>query len=141
MKKYILSFWLISLVCLLMGCQGSTRGVKEELGASTVFSKTELQAAMDVVKQEFKGYSNCKLTDLWYEEPASNKEKERYFAQEDETENQVKPANQLVLYSHFKTGRSAANLTFNDHSVYSDWMWILAREDQDAPWKIVDRGY
>ena len=94
---------------------------------------------MDVVLEVFKGFCGCELTELWYDEDKSNREIESYMKTGKGAYNGAQPEQVIVLLSNFNTGDQT--VTLNPNSRYTNWMWILIREDENAPWQLDDSGY
>lgn len=122
-----------------VGPAGTVENVTETIGASEKFSQEEIQAAMDVVLEVFKGFCGCELTELWYDEDKSNREIESYMKTGKGAYNGAQPEQVIVLLSNFNTGDQT--VTLNPNSRYTNWMWILIREDENAPWQLDDSGY
>ncbi|CEJ73474.1 Uncharacterised protein [[Clostridium] sordellii] len=47
---------------------GKTDNIKVTIGESEKFSEKEINQTIDSVKIKFKGFTGCKLTDIWYDE-------------------------------------------------------------------------
>lgn len=58
------------IVFSLVGCNqvGKTDNIKVTIGESEKFSEKEINQTIDSVKIKFKGFTGCKLTDIWYDE-------------------------------------------------------------------------
>lgn len=100
----------------------------------------EIQAAANTVLEHFKGFGNCTLTELWYEEEQSNHVIESYMKTGRGAYNGAQPENVIVLFSHFNTADNAVD-GLSSNMRYTNWNWILIRENKDAPWKLDDAGY
>jgi len=135
MKRFTLfSLVLLSLALLLSGCmeRGNVNHVHKTVGESEIYTKAEIEDAMDVVirhfRREFEGYT---LVHLYYEEDTiKNKSWAlQYGAQEG-----------IVLLSSFEVGPEGSNGSLNPDSTYNRWSWILTR-DNGGNWHLQTWGY
>ncbi len=124
----------------LIRAAGNTEQATLTVSASEKFSAEEIQAAINTVLESFKGFGNCTLTELWYEEKQSNRVIESYMQTGRGAYNGAQPENVIVLFSHFNTADNAPG-GLSSNMRYTDWNWILVRESKDAPWKLDDCGY
>jgi hypothetical protein len=142
MKKDILIFWLtflfISFTCTNYG---KTNKVSIDIEKSDKFSIKEIHRALDCVKNKFEDFKGCNLTKLWYDEDRSNKSIELYLKNGKGLVNGSKAENVIVLFSNFDVGSSGVNQGFNPNSTYSDWNWILIRDNTMGNWRVDDWGY
>ena len=68
MKKIITVMLCIVLVLLFAGCEknGDTSKVEIDYGASSVYSKEEIDSAIEIIKKQFASFEGCKLHSLSY---------------------------------------------------------------------------
>lgn len=68
MKKIITVTLCIVLVLLFAGCEknGDTSKVEIDYGASSVYSKEEIDSAIEIIKKQFASFEGCKLHSLSY---------------------------------------------------------------------------
>ena len=134
MKKSIAAFCLSTIFLLLTACSfqadGDVSGVKVTLGASSIFTEAEVKSASDCVLKKFENFKGCKLTDLWYDE------NNRMISQDIEDANGSK----IILLSNFDTITAGPDQGFNENSTYTDWCWILTRENANEEWVVKDYG-
>ncbi|TLG75385.1 hypothetical protein [Culicoidibacter larvae] len=129
MKKFT-SILLVVVSCfILSGCvsAGATENTIVTLGSSVHFSETDLQAAADAVKEKFKDFKDCELTELWYDEVAA-------LTQSDGN------LEKIILFSNFKTGPNVEQ-TMNADSVYKNYIWFVAKDGTTGEWYVVSWGY
>ena len=137
MKKFlILCFTFIMGFCLAAcsGSGGNVQNVKTHEVDSALYSKKEINSAIDTIKSEFKkDWKGCTLTEIYYAGDSVSKEHQewadRYNA--DET---------IVLLSNFDVDSSGGNGSLNPNSTYDGWNWILVRKEGEG-WVHVDHGY
>ena len=68
MKKIITVTLCIVLVLLFAGCgkNGDTSKVEIDYGASSVYSKEEIDSAIEIIKKQFASFEGCELHSLSY---------------------------------------------------------------------------
>lgn len=135
MKK-ILVLCLTLIMCFnLVACSGGDfQNVKTHEVDSELYSKKEINSAIDTIKSEFKkDWKGCTLTEIYYAGDSVSKDHQdwadRYNA--DET---------IVLLSSFDVDSSGGNGSLNSNSTYDGWSWILVRKEGES-WVHVDHGY
>ena len=99
-----------------------------------------MQEAKECVKRKFdedKGFENCKLIKLSYDEGKSNKETKSFMTTGGGVGTDIKAENVIVLISEFKTDPSLSTKTSNfiPNTTY-EWNWILVRDEPSEQWKI-----
>ena len=101
---------------------------------SEIYSKYEIQSAIDVVLDKFKDFP-ATLNKIWYDEEKSQNASEEWA-------KQYNADQAIVLYSNFKTylGDQSANNGFNPNSEYKNWSWILVRNNKEK-WELKTFGY
>ena len=139
MKKKILKFWplmVIPLVVLLyfLPSGGDIRPVRREISESVHFTAEDIESAMQIAEQYFKKeFEGCILWTMTYEESFSDRLapdwEENYNADE-----------AIVLYSSFWVDGSKADACFNPDSLYSNWQWVLTRNEGET-WILQTWGY
>jgi len=55
--------------------------------------------------------------------------------------NGAERGNVIVLLSNFETDDSAGDGSFNPNDTYTNWMWILIRDNPEGAWRVDDMGY
>lgn len=145
MKNFKSIIVLFTIICILLsGCQNSTskENTKITIDKSNKFSAQEINDAINVVKNKFnKDFHGCKLTDLWYDESKSNKAIESYIENGRGSVNKVKESDIIILFSDFTVDPSGADGSLNPNSKYTNWNWILIRENESGKWTVDDMGY
>ena len=68
MKKIITVMLCIVLVLLFAGCgkNGDTSKVEIDYGTSSVYSKEEIDSAIEIIKKQFASFEGCELHSLSY---------------------------------------------------------------------------
>lgn len=134
MKKYLT--YIMTLVCVfsMVGCGGKVSDVKVIEYKSEIYTEEEIEAAIEVAKDYFKKeFKGCTMTEITY----AGDEKS---ADHIEWAERIDGDEVIVLTSSFEVDASGGDGSLNPDSTYTEWMWILARND-DGKWKHVDHGY
>ena len=143
MKKVLFYLCLILMVFSLVACKHAGKTNKDVVitGESALFSKEEVDAAINCVKIKFKDFEGCNLKKLWYDEEESNSLIAGYLSNGKGSVNGVKAENVIVLLSNFDVNSSGGDGSFNPNSTYSNWNWILIRDSKTGNWRADDWGY
>lgn len=142
MKKIIPLFLLLVLLSLTIYKHSfNTSQASITIGASSKFTQEDISSAVQQVQQKFKDFEGCKLTKLWYDEEKSNHFIEGYLQHGKGATNGVTASNVVVLLSDFDVDSSGGDGSLNPNSTYTDWNWILIRDNSDQPWRVDDWGY
>jgi len=145
MKKKLFAVFAIVVICFAFSaCNqggGKTSNVEIEIGDSEKFTKEEIEEAIDCAKKKFVDFEGCELLQLWYDETKSDSFAEGYMTGGRGSDNGVSTENVIVLLSNFKVDSSGGDGSFNPDSTYTNWNWILIRDNKTAKWKVDDWGY
>ncbi|MFF3024020.1 hypothetical protein ACFVRR_15425 [Gottfriedia sp. NPDC057948] len=138
-KRYLSLFIVIVVVSsiLLYKHQTDAETVNVKIGQSNQFTKDEIKAAVSTVKEKFKGYKGCILTDLWYSEKNSlavSKEEMNYG---ESYERVVGEKNVIVLLSNFKVDSSGGDGSWKPNSTQTRYTWILIRNNENGKWRVI----
>ena len=151
MKKIAIYLSMILIIFSLAGCNQNNESsdINVDIGESTKFSKEEINNAVDCLKISFdfeactltKIYYACTLTKIYYNEEISNTAVENYLQFGNGSENKVKAENVIVLLSDFDVDNSGDNPVLNPGETYTNYNWILIRDDKNSNWKVDDWGF
>ena len=130
------------MIFLLVGCNQNNKptDIKLDIGESTKFSKEEIDNAVDCLKRSFD-FEACTLTKIYYNEEISNTAVEDYLQFGNGSVNKVKAENVIVLLSDFDVDNSGNNPVLNPGETYTNYNWILIRDDKNSDWKVDDCGF
>lgn len=126
---------ILIILTLLSGCvRGDVSGVKKRIGESVIFTRPEIEDAMDVAISHFKAeFECCTLLTMEYDEEKSERSAsvwaETYGAQKG-----------IVLHSSFQTDENGGDGSFNPGDTYHNWQWVLVRND-GSDWELKTWGY
>ena len=142
MKKIFTYLSMILMIFLLVGCNQNNKptNIKIDIGESTKFSKEEIDNAVDCLKRSFD-FEACTLTKIYYNEEISNTAVEDYLQFGNGSVNKVKAENVIVLLSDFDVDNSGDNPVLNPGETYTNYNWILIRDDKNSDWKVDDCGF
>ena len=142
MKKIAIYLSMILMIFLLVGCNQNNKltNIKIDIGESTKFSKEEIDNAVDCLKRSFD-FEACTLTKIYYNEEISNTAVEDYLQFGNGSVNKVKAENVIVLLSDFDVDNSGNNPVLNPGETYTNYNWILIRDDKNSDWKVDDCGF
>lgn len=137
LKKFLTTLvLLLAVFCTACGSKsGQSSDTKITIGDSSIFSKQEIQDAIDSVKAKFKEFDGCTMTHIWYDE-----ENTRDAAIESTEDYGVSNTNIIIIESDFDVDSSGGDIGLNANSSYEDWSWTLTRKDKDSSWEVVDYG-
>ena len=142
MKKIFTYLSMILMIFSLVGCNQNNKptNIKIDIGESTKFSKEEIDNAVDCLKRSFD-FEACTLTKIYYNEEISNTAVENYLQFGNGSVNKVKAENVIVLLSDFDVDNSGDNPVLNPGETYTNYNWILIRDDKNSDWKVDDWGF
>ena len=142
MKKIVIYLSMILMIFSLVGCNQNNKptNIKVDIGESTKFSKEEIDNAVDCLKRSFD-FEACTLTKIYYNEEISNTAVEDYLQFGNGSVNKVKAENVIVLLSDFDVDNSGNNPVLNPGETYTNYNWILIRDDKNSNWKVDDCGF
>lgn len=142
MKKIFTYLSMILMIFSLVGCNQNNKptNIKIDIGESTKFSKEEIDNAVDCLKRSFD-FEACTLTKIYYNEEISNTAVEDYLQFGNGSVNKVKAENVIVLLSDFDVDNSGDNPVLNPGESYTNYNWILIRDDKNSDWKVDDCGF
>lgn len=142
MKKIVIYLSMILMIFSLAGCNQNNKptDIKVDIGESTKFSKEEIDNAVDCLKRSFD-FEACTLTKIYYNEEISNTAVEDYLQFGNGSVNKVKAENVIVLLSDFDVDNSGNNPVLNPGETYTNYNWILIRDDKNSDWKVDDCGF
>ena len=142
MKKIVIYLSMILMIFSLVGCNQNNKptNINVDIGESTKFSKEEIDNAVDCLKRSFD-FEACTLTKIYYNEEISNTAVENYLQFGNGSVNKVKAENVIVLLSDFDVDNSGNNPVLNPGETYTNYNWILIRDDKNSDWKVDDCGF
>ena len=140
MKRFLCFLLLPALLLGLMGCK---RQVTIDYGTSTLYTKADMDAAIQLIRQEFDTWKGCELHSIRYLSDDSCNDKNLSWMNElAAARGQDATFTQCIFFeSSFhspKKGEDAG--AWNPDEEYTGWQWCLARTE-GGPWKLMTWGY
>ena len=125
---------MVVLILSLSGCEWNVSRVNIIDVDSEIYSKSEINDAIDIVLKHFKDYfKGCTLREIQYAGDDSYKEFEEWAEQYDAEQA-------IILISSFDVDSSGGDGSLNPNTTYDDWKWILTRKDNQE-WTLQTWGY
>ena len=142
MKKIIICFCFILPIFSLVSCnQGKiSNQISINVSESTKFSKDEINNAIECVKSNFS-FPASTLTKVLYDEEKSNNLVDNYLETGLGSVNGINAENVIILLSNFDVDDSGDNPVLTRNTTYTEYQWILIRDDKTSDWKIDGMGY
>ena len=141
MKRTIAAVLCAAMLLLLAGCgKGNTSNVKIDYGTSSVYSQKEMDAAIDVIKKQFRSFADCELHSLSYmsDEECNDADNVKWM-NELRTEDQKEAFTQCIAFhSSFRSPKDGGGAWEADQEY--TWSWWLARSE-GGQWKLMTWGY
>ena len=141
MKRTIAAVLCAAMLLLLAGCgKGNTSNVKIDYGTSSVYSQKEMDAAIGVIKKQFRSFAGCELLSLSYmsDEECNSADNVKWM-NELRTENQKEAFTQCIAFhSSFRSPKDGGGAWEADQEY--TWSWWLARSE-GGQWKLMTWGY
>ena len=106
---------------------------------SVLYTEKDYDDAVECVKGFFPEFENCELRTLRYGGDLMTTKETNYCSQEDNGTEYI------ILLSDFYVNpeplfRSCQD-AWNHDSMYTDWKWILCRENGKSEWTVCSYGY
>lgn len=134
MKKQIILLFLFLIIFGLTACGGNINEAKVMGKESEIYASTEINFAIETIKQEFKkDWKGCTLKEIYYAGDDITRAHQDWVDRNNAEDI-------IVLLSSFDVDSSGGDGSLNPNITYDDWMWILVRNTGEG-WKHVDHGY
>jgi len=133
MKKWVVLWLSVTLLCL-SACRGSVALAPVTEVDSDIYSQTEISAAIRVAMSYFKNhFDGCTLTAIRY---AGDDRAAVYGS----WARQYGADEAIILLSDFEVSASGGGGSLRPNSTYTDWQWVLVRDDNGS-WRHATHGY
>ena len=142
MKKIITVTLCIVLVFLFAGCEknGDTSKVEIDYGASSVYSKEEIDSAIEIIKKQFASFEGCELHSLSYmsDEECNNADNIEWMNDLRTDDNKEAFTQCIAFESSFRSPKKGGG-AWEANEEYT-WSWWLARSE-GGEWNLMTWGY
>ena len=142
MKKIITVTLCIVLVLLFAGCEknGDTSKVEIDYGASSVYSKEEIDSAIEIIKKQFASFEGCELHSLSYmpDEECNNANNIEWMNNLRTDDNKEAFTQCIAFESSFRSPKKGGG-AWEANEEYT-WSWWLARSE-GGEWNLMTWGY
>lgn len=136
MKKIHLLLSIILVVAILCGCSDASR-VKIDYGKSELYSRSEMDSAIDKITSQFEGFEDCTMDSITYAGDERAKKEINYCntLAENKTYDEC-----IVFTSEFHTSKTSKNPVLEPGTDYTGYEWYLARNNS-GEWDLLTWGY
>lgn len=140
MRKIILLIFLgISFILVGMGIYiNNDSNVRVDYGESNIYTKEDMDEAIEVIKKEFSSWNGCKLYSISYTSDENNNDETISWMNE-LGDNKVIYSQCIKFVSDFRSSVFGGD-GFNVDSKYTNWQWYLARSE-GGNWQLMTYGY
>ena len=137
MKKIFTIFITVIIVLCLTACSGVSK-VDIDYGSSSIYSQSDMDSAIKLIKNEFSTWKGCKLHNIRYSSDKCSSE-ENIKWMNDLGDEDIVFTQCIEFVSDFHSSKSGGE-GFEADTEYTDWQWWLARTD-NGEWNLVTWGY
>ena len=118
-----------------------TTNIKIDYGTSSIYTKAEMDAAIELIKKEFSTWDGCELHSISYSTDEECSESNIAWMNEMGKATDVEETfTQCIMFkSNFHSPLNGGS-GFNPDEEYTDWQWWLARFEC-GQWKLMTYGY
>ena len=142
MKKIVTLLLFMVCFCGLVGCGVKpVSDAKINYGSSSIYSEEDMNAAIELIKEEFSTWEGCELHDIFYSsDDEVNEENIAWMNELAKGQNLSPDFTQCIMFkSNFHSPKNGGG-AWNADEEYTDWQWWLARtEGGDS--KLLTWGY
>ena len=132
---------LLAALALLMTACGNTGDAEIIYGDSDIYSQSDMDSAIRLIKREFSGWSGCELHKIEYACDECNSEENIKWLNELAEANGIKAElTQCIQFvSEFHSPKNGGG-AWNPDEEYTGWQWNLARAE-GGRWYLLTWGY
>ena len=141
MKKRMILLWSLMLTTLFVGCGDTTpSNVKIDYGNSSIYTKEDMNEAIETIKEEFNKWEGCELHSLSYvSDDCNNMDNIAWMNDLKKAKNIEEVFSQCIMFkSSFHSPKKGGGAWEAD-TEYT-WSWWLARSE-GGKWKLMNWGY
>ncbi len=142
MKRRFLVWLTVFCVSALAGCgDKAEEKVAVDYGSSSLYTKEDMQDAIEQIQAEFAAWDGCELHSISYAGDAEcNEANLAWMNAFERADGDTEPYTQCIVFeSSFHSPEKEAGAWIADEE-YTGWQWWLARSD-GGQWKLMTWGY
>jgi hypothetical protein len=106
-----------------------------EYGQSQLYSMEDMDAAADILKEEFKEFKGCQLHEIFYISDECSEETRKELNEQGNSYAEC-----MVFGTSFHTPKYFGNGFWNKDEEYTCWQWIFVK-DVSGTWQLVSYGH
>ena len=140
MKRFLCFLLLPALLLGLMGCKSQ---VTIDYGTSALYTKEDMDEAIQLIRQEFDTWTGCELHSIRYTSDDNCNDKNLTWMNDlAEARGEDRSFTQCIFFeSSFHSPKKEKDAgAWNLDEEYTGWQWCLARTES-GPWKLMTWGY
>lgn len=138
MKKCFTFFIIVVIAFGLVACSNATTKADIDYGSSNIYSQSDMDTAIELIKNEFSTWEGCKLHNIRYISDECNSEENIKWMNDLGDEN-AEFTQCIEFVSDFHSPKAGGG-AWNADSEYKNWQWWLARTN-DGEWNLMTWGY
>lgn len=127
MKKIVTLLLFMVCFCGLVGCGVKpVSDAKINYGSSSIYSEEDMNAAIELIKEEFSTWEGCELHDIFYSsDDEVNEENIAWMNELAKGQNLSPDFTQCIMFkSNFHSPKNGGG-AWNADEEYTDWQWCL----------------
>ena len=141
MKKFIITFLCFLSVFSLVGCgKAKTKNLVIDYGKSSIYTKEDMDEAVEAIKKQFSSFEGCELHSLSYtsDDVCNNEDNIAWMNELEKANDNKEVFTQCIAFdSSFQSPKNGGG-AWNANKEYT-WTWWLARSE-GGTWKLMTWG-
>lgn len=141
MKRLMYLVFCIVLPLSLIGCGNSlTATVKIDYGTSSIYTKEDMDSAIEIIRTEINSWEGCELHSLSYSsDSCNNYDYIAWMNELEEANDNKQDFTQCIMFeSSFRSPKNGGGAWVANEEY--TWSWWLARSE-GGEWKLMTWGY
>ena len=146
MKKHLPLFAAMLITFGLVACGNNIQDIAIDYGKSNIYSKSDMDAAIEVIKDEFAAWEGCELHSISYTSDECNSKENIDWVNSLREDGSTTVTNEsaeftqcIEFVSDFHSPKAGGGAWEMDYE-YTAWQWWLARTD-NGEWNLITWGY
>ena len=116
--------------------------VQIDYGASSLYSREDMDAAIDLIVKEFGSWEGCELHSISYssDDECNTEDNISWMNNLEEANDAQEAFTQCIMFTSAFHSPKEGGGAWNPDQEYTGWQWWLARSD-GGEWKLMTWGY